>query len=62
MRARLLGGEAEGESRDSREDELERQLLRRRVKSPLWSIDRGGGAYHEARERNKHPSLVATGR
>lgn len=60
MRARWGG--APLAEQDDGDSELEQQLLSRRAKHPSWSIDRGSCYFQQARERNKRPSLVETGR
>lgn len=46
---------------DEREAE-EQQVLQRRIRQPLWSLDRGTGYYQQERVKHKKASLLETGR
>ena len=59
LRERLLG---EPPSGTTSTEGIERQFLRRRIKDPRWTIDRGAGYFAQERAKRKLSYLVETGR
>lgn len=50
--------DADADERDAEEQ----QVLQRRIRQPLWSLDRGTGYYQQERVKHKKASLLETGR
>jgi hypothetical protein len=40
----------------------EAAAISRRLRNPMWTLDRGSGFYHEERQKNGRAYLVETGR
>lgn len=43
-------------------DAEEQQVLQRKIRQPLWTLDRGTGYYQQERVKHKKASLLETGR